>query len=464
MSCGTGVSPVNGGRDARPPFTETMMTTSLIAVYASWLAAGVGPSSPSIEEDFFVTLPRQVRPLPEPLPEGEEPGFAIRGTKGWMWRPEQYLAEIPVLVKYKLNFLMNCYTSMCDVEHFRWGDPQCNRWWEPIPQEKARAYENVARECLKAGVRFCFSMNPNICTKRIVDYNSAEDVDLLWRHYSWMQGLGVKWFNISLDDITEGIDAAGQAKVVNEIFRRLREKDAEAAMIFCPTFYWGTGEDPKAAAYLETLARDLHPDVYVFWTGGAVVGRITRADAETYKGRVRHRIIVWDNYPVNDAAPTMHLGPVIYRDRDLCKVVDGIMGNPLCPQNEINRIPLLTLADYAWNPEAYDPARSIGQAIVHLADTPPRQRVLKELVELYPGTLLESKGTGWNPVIARFNEILDRPHSRYLADVFLKHAEDVAQRMEEAFPERFKDALQTLLNDIAKMNAAYAAKYARSAN
>ena len=33
-------------------------------------------------------------------------------------------------------------------------------------------------------------------------------------------------------------------------------------------------------------------------------------------------------------------------------------------QNEINRIPLATCADYAYNPRAYDPSRSVGQAIL----------------------------------------------------------------------------------------------------
>ncbi len=62
---------------------------------------------------LHVELPKEVRPLPEPLPSGQtKPGFAIRGTKGWNWTSEQYLAEIPVLARYKMNFLMNCYTSM----------------------------------------------------------------------------------------------------------------------------------------------------------------------------------------------------------------------------------------------------------------------------------------------------------------------------------------------------------------
>jgi hypothetical protein len=44
---------------------------------------------------FTVRLPAAARPFPEPLPDGRTlPGFRLRGTKGWAWTPEQYLAEI----------------------------------------------------------------------------------------------------------------------------------------------------------------------------------------------------------------------------------------------------------------------------------------------------------------------------------------------------------------------------------
>ena len=88
-----------------------------------------------IEQDFVVTLPKETRPIPEPLAEGKKPGFALRGTKGWLWKPEQYLAEIPTLVRCKMNFMMICYGSMCDIERCAWGAPECNRWWEPLPED-----------------------------------------------------------------------------------------------------------------------------------------------------------------------------------------------------------------------------------------------------------------------------------------------------------------------------------------
>lgn len=409
--------------------------------------------------DFFVTLPAEKRPLPEPLPAGQQPGFPLRGTKGWAWTPEQYLAEIPTLVQYKMNFLMSCYTSWFDLKHMKWSDPGANRWWEPLPEETKHGYERVVRECQKNGVEFCFAMNPNFNVQRVFRYDNEEDYAALWPHYAWMAGLGVNWFCVSLDDITHGIDPEGQSRTVNRLLKQIREVNPQAKMIFCPTIYWGKGDDPKEHDYLEKVARTLDPDVYCFWTGDMGFNDITREGAEKFKAIIGHRLFLWDNYPVNDDGPTMHLGPMIRRDHDLYKVIDGYMSNPHCPQNQINRLPLLTCADYAWNPEAYDPARSIGQAILHLAETDAQRRVLKDLVELYPGRLLVRGSTHWNPVRERFDQILGTPHSRYVAEIYLNHARDVAARLAAAFPDRFADAGQTLKDDIESMQKQYADQY-----
>jgi hypothetical protein len=411
--------------------------------------------------DFRPTLPAAKRPFPEPLPPGAEPGFAIRGTKGWLWRPQQYLAEIPSLARCRMNFLMNCYGSMCDIERHAWGDPDVNRWWEPLPDAKRRAYERVVSECRKRGITFCFSMNPNICTRRIVRYNSADDRDLLWRHYAWMQRLGVRWFNISLDDISEGIDASGQARLVNDILRRLRERDPRARMIICPTYYWGDGTGKEQRPYLETLARELDRDVYLFWTGDSVVGPITRASAESFRRISGHQLFLWDNYPVNDATPTMHLGPVVNRDPDLCEVMDGYMSNPMHSQNEINRIPLYTCADYAYNPRAYDPERSIGQAILLQTDDARGRAVLRDLVEQYAGMLIWGSGsTALNAVRERFARMLAMPHGGPAASAYIASIRALLARMEAAFPKAYGPEKATVRADIKHMEGMHSARYA----
>ena len=111
------------------------------------------PNGPTNREDkakktdtlntFSITLPDRLLPLPTPIKQGDKQGFTIRGMKGYCWTPQQYLEEIPVLAKYKANFLMNCYLSMFSVKDklvYRFGtflDSLENDWWKPLLDKKA---------------------------------------------------------------------------------------------------------------------------------------------------------------------------------------------------------------------------------------------------------------------------------------------------------------------------------------
>jgi len=440
---------------------RTILAAALLVVAISVVSAADRASD--IHTNFRVTLPTEQREFPEPLPVGAQPGFQLRGTKGWAWTPEQYLAEIPFIAKLKMNFLMNCYISMFDIEHHeKWYDGDANRWWEDLPPAKKVAYEKVVKSAQEHGLQFCFSMNPNLFSRRTVNDESPESVDLLFKHYAWMQGLGVKWFNLAIDDATNGVHAASQAKVCNEIFRRLRAKDPEAQMVFCPTYYWGDGTLKEQQPYLEVLARELDKDIYVFWTGDAVVGKVTRKATDTFRSIVKHRVILWDNYPVNDGHPTMHLGPVTDRDADICEVLDGYVANPLREQSEINRIPLATCADYAYNPRAYDPQRSIGQAILMQAKKPSQREVLRELVEAYPGMLLipaSQNKTGYNPVRSQMDRILALPQPKPAAEAYLDSLQKLAGRLNNEFPKRYAAEKKTLGEDIDVLKKKYTARF-----
>jgi|YNPNPStandDraft_1061719.scaffolds.fasta_scaffold14111_2 hypothetical protein len=402
---------------------------------------GYRPPELGLSGGLKVKLPARRRPLPEPLPPGQtQPGFRIRGLKGWGWTPDQYLQEIPILARYKMNFLMNCYLSMYSHPS-EWR----NEWWQPLPEEKKRAYAEVIRRCREYGLTFCFAKHPQLSSPRPLDPASDEDFEKLWPHFAWAQSQGVKWFCLPLDDVEARVE---QFRCVNKLFQRLRAADPEAQLIFCPSIYWGDGTNQP---YLEALAREVHPEVYVFWTGdGVVTPRITRRAAESYKRVVRHRLILWDNYPVNDNHPTLHLGPVTGRDADLCEVIDGYMSNPMCTQNQANRIPLLTCADYAYNPKAYDPMRSIGQAIVHLARTAAQRRVLADLVEAYPGMLIFGGGTATNPVRERFQRLMAEGR-RGSAQRSLRRMEELLARLKQQFPNQYPATRKTLAADLAWM-------------
>jgi len=405
------------------------------------------PGSDPLKPVYEVTIPAKTLPFPTPLAAGEEPRFVLRGTKGWAWTWDQYLAEVPVLARHKMNFLMSCYTSVfTDTVKF------VNNWWEPLPEKTLAGIGAVAKACREAGLTFCFSFHPALFSDRPLRCDSDADFEAMWLNYAAVQALGVGWFSLSYDDIdVKGKDIArlgsDHAGLANRLLRRLRETDPQAELIFCPVYYWGAADQGEAKLYTEALGRTLDRDVLVFWTGdGIVTPRITRAAAESFRrAAAGHRLVIWDNYPVNDRTGTLHLGPVTGRDPDLDEVAYGYMSNPHSPQNEINRIPLLTCADYAYNPRAYDPDRSIGQAILQLADTPAQRTILKKLVELYPGDLIcGSSSTAYNPFLERISALVKEPGGRKLAKKYLRRAENALMGLVSEFPGRYEETKRTL--------------------
>jgi hypothetical protein len=426
---------------------------------------------------FHVEFPTQIIPLPFGSERpGFKPGFALRGIKGWGWSAEQYLAEIPVMAKYRLNFLMNDYSTLWKLgPHglWDWSHPM-NFWYRPLSAEKKAGMEEVVRLCQKSGIIFCFSMNPNLYSDRPFDYESHADLETLWQHYSWAQGLGVKWFNISLDDISRKIDANGHARLLNAMLKRLRKQDPEAELVFCPTWYAGTGAEGVETAsrlgvqvrgsdhisrggtpgvrYTRALATALDKDVYLFWTGPEVCSLTIDAEqARAYKALCGHRVVIWDNYPVNDQQPTMHLGPLTGRSADLSTVVSGYIANPMSFQNEADRIPRLTIADYLWNPAEYDPARSIGQSILHLSGPQVKAETLRDLVELYPGRLWDhSLLTKWNSLRARFDEFIQKKN-RVAAAQLLDKAQKTLREMKVSFPDSWTSGTEVLQGDVEAM-------------
>ncbi|HXG39507.1 MAG TPA: beta-N-acetylglucosaminidase domain-containing protein [Candidatus Limnocylindrales bacterium] len=384
-------------------------------------------------------------------------GFPFRGTKGWAWTSEQYLEEIPWLARMGLNVLMNCYISVCDVEHYPWGDPRANRWWEPLPEAKARAFEAIVAAARAAGLDFWFAMNPGLFTLRAPDPTDPADVEALASHYLRFQRAGVRTFALCFDDLAAGVDAVRHAALANALLDRLRRHDAEARLVVCPSWFWGDGRDPAARAYLELLGRRLDPEALVFWTGDAVVTpRVTRRAAESYRAIVGHRLVLWDNYPVNDDHPTMHLGPLVGRDPDLPAVVDGYLSNPMCRQSRLNRLPLWTCADYARDPPSYDPEASIRAAIERIAETAEERSLLGELVATYPGMLRYAESQYFNPVRARIEERL-RAGDRVGAAATLERLAELTERFAGLLGSRFPAELETLRDDVAWARAALGA-------
>ena len=112
--------------------------------------------------------------------------------------------------------------------------------------------------------------------------------------------------------------------------------------------------------------------------------RISLFQVQKIAKRLKHRLLLWDNYPVNDLSmrDELHLGPLQGRDPKLPRAVYAYLSNPLL-QEKLSFIPLATCFDYAADPAHYHPESSWRKIVCELfgAESLPRWRTLRRFCE-----------------------------------------------------------------------------------
>ncbi len=189
--------------------------------------------------------------------------------------------------------------------------------------------------------------------------------------------IGVRDFALLFDDIAGelghladrtafGTDrgAAGAAHgytCTRFVDRFLAPRGVDEPLLMVPVDYAGTAGSP----YRRHLRDALPPSTLVWWTGPDVVSaEITRRDIEDAATSYGHRLLLWDNFPVNDYDRTrLFLGPLTGRtpDPDGASLA-GISANPMV-EAAPSQLALATVADYAWNPHDYDAAASAARTV-----------------------------------------------------------------------------------------------------
>ncbi|WP_316781855.1 beta-N-acetylglucosaminidase domain-containing protein [Streptomyces sasae] len=328
------------------------------------------------------TLAQLIRPVGSPSPRSALPAVSIRdwpatatrgiveGFYGTPWTQRERLGQLDFAARWKLNTYV--YTPK-DDPYLR------DRWRDEYPTDALTGIRTLAARAAADHVTFVYALSPG----KSVCYSSAGDrAALVTKLRQLWDEAGVRAFAIPLDDI--GIDrwncardatvygtgraavARAQAALLNGVRRDFLSAHPDAApLITVPTEYDGS----RASAYKTTLAAELDKDVTVMWTGPLVVSpALSTAQAQEAARLYNHRILVWDNYPVNDyTAPNLLLGPYTGRDTTLPGAVAGLLANPM-NQAAASDPSLFSTAAYTWNPTAYRPAEALDAGLSALAD------------------------------------------------------------------------------------------------
>lgn len=291
------------------------------------------------------------------------PLFAIRGyIEGFYGKPWSVSER-----KEMLHTL-----APCGINSYFYApkdDPYHRAHWQrPYPQETIESLRELV-DCAKScyvDFWYCLAPGLDVC------YSAEEHLLCMYEKYLQLYAIGVRHFGLLLDDIPSSLryeqdkeqypdTVHAHADLTNRLAERLKTYDREIRLVVCPMQYHGKSD----AYYISKLGHLLDPSVLLFWTGRNICAQeLTVPEAILFREHTLHRPLYWDNYPVNDAEMThqMHIAPIVGRDHRLYLYSEGIVSNCM-PQFQCSKIPLLTIADYLWNPEQYDPQTSWADAL-----------------------------------------------------------------------------------------------------
>ncbi|MGH1565197.1 beta-N-acetylglucosaminidase domain-containing protein [Mumia sp. DW29H23] len=297
------------------------------------------------------------------------PGYAVRGGMesfyGPVWSQADRVSQIEFLARHKMNQFF--YGPADDL---RTG----SNWASLYPDDELARMKELVELARANHVDFVYRISPEAPmapSKGICHVRPADRAKVVAR-FDQLWDIGIRTFVIAWDDVSGSFAcpedtaayrddasplARAQAEVTNYVQTEFIEKRPGASrMVTVPTEYWGN----DVTTYRTRFDDLLSTDVDIYWTGPQVVSPSISNDDVTkaLAAFPKHRLMIWDNYPVNDYARNRLLvGPSVAREAGMEKRTIGITFNEMIEQAP-SQIVLGTQADFAWNPQAYDHERA----------------------------------------------------------------------------------------------------------
>jgi len=304
------------------------------------------------------------------------PSFRFRMFKGQCWYYRDNLMFAEWAPRYKWNVFGSCYTDSPE-----WRTPP-----ETYRKMIARLCD-IARQ--RGNIRTMQLGNPYMLKDKAIRATAEGDVETLADFFEPSLAHGSDVLMLCLDDFAYLPDedkskfsslAGANASIANRFAERIRAKHPGTRILLCPPPYWLNANRNKsytwAHEYLRDFCGQIHKDIEIVWTGSEVTTvRQEVADIEAYQKLVGQdrRLFIWDNtlkmppgwanvFRMNAMLETVKDLPGSAWPR-LAEFVHGSAGINTYGPAEIYKVPLMTAADYLWNPEHYDPQDSLRRAL-----------------------------------------------------------------------------------------------------
>ena len=244
-----------------------------------------------------------------------------------------------------------------------------DRWAEPYPPEPAAALGDAVDAARARAIDFVWAVSPGLLAGApapgaSISFASDDDFARLTAKLDAMRALGVRRFALFLDDIAHDLvwsaDRAAFASPVAAHAALANRLDAwvsaggGAHLLFVAPVYTSGADGWRS--YVAELGARLAPGIDVLWTGPRVYSpSIAAADLRDVDAALARPVVIWDNEPEDPS-------PLSGRATDLPQAIGGYLTNTVMLQQGYAFADLWQalgpVADYAWNPSAYDATAS----------------------------------------------------------------------------------------------------------
>ncbi len=193
------------------------------------------------------------------------------------------------------------------------------QWRELHPSSDMDAFADLIAHGKSVGVDFCYTISPGL------DWSSGDE-DVLVQKLQSLRDIGCDAMAVLWDDVPPGGAELGTTH---------GRANATVVKAIDGVRWWTVGTDyaiGEATPYLHALCKETPDEMLVAWTGPYVIPLSIDAELAMRIGEaVGRKLMLWENFPVNDGAISgvLHLGPYPDRDAALPEASSGVLFNTM---------------------------------------------------------------------------------------------------------------------------------------
>lgn len=274
----------------------------------------------------------------------------IEGYYGNPWSHEDCIDMCTFFDQNKMNTFI--YGPKNDSYHHGGGV------FTPYPADQAANLAALVREANAHHVDIVWAMHPG-------NSNDGDNLQKAVSKLNAMYDLGFRRFAVFFDDISAN-SVQKQIDFLNYLNKNVvKAKGDVKGLIVCPSEYCISfaGGQNTSSTYLNSLGAGLDADIDIMWTGWQVVDMEIEPSCDWFINRTGRKPFIWHNYPCSDyGSRPLLMCPYEPATKTLYTKITGFTANPM-EYYEASKVGLYGMADFAWNPNDYDPWEAWEEAV-----------------------------------------------------------------------------------------------------